>query len=187
MQIPQIRLQSVPAKIQIEQIDAKQEIRQPKAELSIQQPAATMSIQSEPGKLQIDQTRAWEDMNRMHVFRLNEKFADEGKQKVLEGTGRRASEGTEMMKIEHAGNIVASQAVRNAFEEMKPINIAFIPSPFSVKVNYEPGEVVVDVKQNKAIIEATAHKVEHQYQPGKVDIRLSQHPSLEINFVNVEI
>ncbi|WP_218775525.1 DUF6470 family protein [Oceanobacillus senegalensis] len=63
----------------------------------------------------------------MSVLKLNEKFVQEGKSKALEGTARRASEGREMMEIEKGGHPLINQAVRNASDNKKPINIAFIP------------------------------------------------------------
>ena len=115
MELPQIRMQSQMAKISLSTQASRQEIRQPKADLSIQQPHAEISMRTTPSKLTIDQTGAWEDMNLRSVFRLTEKFAQDGKQAVAEGTGRRASQGTELMKIENKGNPLVSQAFQNAY------------------------------------------------------------------------
>lgn len=183
MHFPQIRMQSQMAQIQIQQTKGRQEIRQPKADLSIQQPRAQVSMKTTPSKLQIDQTQAWEDMNLMHIFRRNDKFAQEGMNAALEGAGRRAAEGTELMKIENGGNPIASQAIRNGHTPMKSLGIKFIPSHFSVKTSYQPSKVQIDVQTNKPIIEATPRRPEHHYEPGSVDISMKQYQSLEIDFV----
>lgn len=183
MQVPQIRIQSQMAKIQITQTKGKQEIRQPRAELSIQQPPAKITMNTTPSKLQIDQTQAWEDMNLMHIFKRNDKFAQEGMRSVQEGTGRRAAEGTEMMRIENGGNPIASQAITNGNTQMKSLGITFIPSHFSVKTSYQLAEVNIDVQTNKPIIEANPRKVEHHYERGQVDTSMKQYQQLEIDFV----
>lgn len=183
MQVPQIRIQSQTAQIQITQTKGKQEIRQPEAELSIQQPPAQVSINTTPSKLEIDQTKAWEDMNLMHIIRRNDQFAQEGMKGLLEGMGRRAEQGTALMKIENGSNPIANQAITNGHIQMKSLGITFIPSHFSVKTSYQPAEVNIDVQTNQPVIDATIRKVEHQYERGSVDISMKQYQQLEIDFV----
>lgn len=183
MHFPQIRMQSQMAQIQMKQTNGKQEIRQPKADLSIQQPQAQMSIRTTPSKLQIDQTKAWEDMDLMSILRRNDKFAQEGLNGSLEGVGRRASQGRELMEIEKDGNPIASQAIRNGHTSMKSLGIKFIPSHFAVKTSYQPSEVQIDVQTNKPIIEATPRRPEHHYERGSVEISMKQYQSLVIDFV----
>ncbi|WP_042142651.1 DUF6470 family protein [Paucisalibacillus sp. EB02] len=185
MEVPQIRMQSQMAKISISTQPAMQEIHQPKADLSIQQPHAEISMQTTPSKLTIDQTQAWEDMNLRSAFRLTEKLAQDGQQAIAEGTGRRASQGTELMKIENKGNPLVSQAFQNAYEPPRSLGIKFIPSLHAVKINYEPSKVDVNVKPNKPIIETRVNKPEINYVPGSVDISMAQHQNLEIDFVNL--
>jgi len=182
MQFPQIRLQSQHAQIQLHIKDATLEIQQPKADLSIQQPPAELSIQTMPAKLDIDQSQAWAEMNFKTITQLNQDFAAEGRNQSLEGTGRRASEGAELMRIENGGNPLISQAVNNAFEPMKQLGITFIPSPFSVKMNYQPAEVQVDVKVNKSKIESTPNKPVIHYEKGSVETSLKQKEELQIDF-----
>src|SRR5690606_35740516 len=137
MQIPQIRIQSQDAQIQINRKDAKLEIEQPKADLSIQQPKADLSIRTTPGKLTIDQSKAWAELNRKSKKQFNLDYAAEGKQASQEGIARRAQEGSELMRIENGGNPLISQPVNRAFPDMKRLGITFIPSHFSVKTNYQ--------------------------------------------------
>ncbi|RLL46657.1 hypothetical protein D8M04_05475 [Oceanobacillus piezotolerans] len=187
MEIPQIRMKTQYAQIQIQQTPGKQEISQPKAELTIKQPSADISIRTTPGKLDIDQTKAWEDMNLMHIFKRNKQFAQEGKQALMEGIARRVRQGNEWMRIENGGNPLASQAAQNAYDSMKSLGIKFIPSHFAVETNYQPANVDIQVQVNKPIIDANPQKVQHHYQPGRVETSLKQHADLEIDFVNITI
>jgi Family of unknown function (DUF6470) len=185
MNLPQIRMQSQLARINMVSQPARQEIRQPKADLTMEQPRADISMRTTPSKLTIDQTQAWEEMNLLSIERLNEKYAQDGKQAVLEGIGRRASQGTELMKIENKGNPLISQSYQNAYEPMKDLSIKFVPSPFAVKIHYQPSEVEIDVRPNKPIIEARANKPEITYVPGSLDISMANYQSLEIDFINL--
>lgn len=185
MLMPQIRMESQMAKIHIQQTAGKQEIRQQKAELSIQQPKAEMSMTTSPSKLQIDQTEAWEDMNLMQIMKRNDKFAQEGLQSLKEGIARRAQQGSELMKIEKKGNPIAAQAATNGYEVKKNLGIKFIPSHFSVKTNFQPAIVHMDVQTKKPAIDATVQKPEITYRRGSVDISMKQYQHLQIDYINL--
>jgi len=187
MNIPQIRMQSQMAQIEINQASAKQYIEQPHAEMSIQQPAASLSIHTTPSKLQIDQTKAWEDMNLMHITSRNERFAQEGLRAVQEGMARRAVQGRQLMMIENDGNPIKDQAVANSQNPKKQLGITFIPSPFSVKINYQPSEVNIDVQTNKPVIDVQRNDPEFHYEPGYVNISMKQFQELDIDFVNLYV
>jgi len=187
MQMPQIRMQSQMAQIQINQTDATLQIRQPQAELSIQQPPAEVSINKTPARLQIDQTKAWEDMNLMHIFKLNEKFADEGKSAALDGIARRMQQARQLMEIENGGNPLSQQARVNSQDGIKRPAIEFIPSSFAVQTTYEPAQLEINVERNQPIIEANPQQPEFNYEPGSVKTSLKQRQDLEIRFINLFI
>jgi hypothetical protein len=185
MKLPQIRLQSTFAKIAIETTPPVQEIKQPPAELDLQQPPAEMKIETTPAKLTIDQTKAWEDMNLKSIFRLIEEFAQKGYEDWLEGLARVSRQGDELMRIEDGGNPLAEQAKENSEDPIYDFNIGWIPSLFSVKTNFEPAKVHIDVKVHQPIIRAKTNKPMIHYTPGKVMIDLAQRNSLKIDFVNL--
>jgi len=182
MKVPQIRMQSQLARIDISQQHGEIGLKQPKADLSIEQPKAAMSMETKPAKLTIDQMQAWEEMNLMSTPRLIEKFAQEGQAAALEGMERRATQGGELMRIENDGNLLVSQAVTNAYKEMKRIGLKYIPSPFSVKFDVEPAELHIHTRVNKPIIEARANRPIHHYERGSLQIYMQQYEQLEIDF-----
>lgn len=186
MEFAQIRLESQSAMIGIRTTKPVQEIQQPKADLTIEQPRAELTIQTTPGKLTIDQTEAWADMDLKHISRRIAEAADKGYQDSLEGIARRAQEGAELMQIENGGSPIAQIAKRNSEGPDLQFNVGWIPSHFSVKTNYEPAKVDIQVKENKPIINAGINKPIHEYTPGKVDISLEQRQSLKIDFANLK-
>jgi hypothetical protein len=185
MQLPQIRLQSTFAKIAIETTPPVQEIKQPPAELDLQQPPAEIKIETKPAKLTIDQTKAWEDMDLKHIFRRIEELAQQGYKDWLEGIARVSRQGDELMRIEDGGNPIAEQAKENSEDPLYDFNIGWIPSLFSVKTNFEPAKVHMDVKVHKPINQTKINKPIIHYTPGKVTVDLAQHNSLKIDFVNL--
>lgn len=186
MELAQIRLESQYAKLGIRTNKPIQELQQPKADLSIEQPKAELTIRTAPGKLTIDQSQARADMDLKNISQRIEEAADKGYQDSLEGIARRAQEGNELMQIENGGNPIAQIAERNSEGPELQFNIGWIPSHFSVKTNYVPAEVEIDVKVNKPNINVTVNKPIHDYTPGKVDISLEQRQSLKIDFANLK-
>ncbi len=185
MQIPQIRLESTQAKIQMTTTPSVQEIQQQKADLLIEQPKATLNIETTPGKLDINQTQAWEDMDLKHISRRIEEAADRGYQDWLEGIARRAQDGDQLMRIENGGNPIADQAQYNSESPIYEFNIGWIPSHGSVKLNYTPAKVNINVNVNKPIIHSNVNKPTMNYTPAKVNIELAQRNSLKIDFDNL--
>lgn len=173
------------AQIGINQSFGVQKIRQPRADLLIEQPQANLTMETTPSKLTIDQTKAWEQMNLMSTARHIETRAQEGLHSVLEGMARRAEQGNELMRIEEDGNPIISQALVNGHSQMKTLGITFIPSPFSVQINYEPSQLYIDVEANRPIIEAQANKPEHIYERGDVEVYMKQYEELQIDFENL--
>ena len=185
MQFPQIRMESKMAKIGMEQTNSYLEIEQPKADLSIEQPKAELSIETTKGKLTIDQTQAWEETNLMSTLRLIEKLVEEAKKAALQGTARRAEQGAQLIDIHKNINVIAEQAIENGAKPIAQLSIKYIPSPFAVKINYEPGEVRIDVKENKPIIDVQVRKPEVTFHRGGVRIYMEQYNELKIEVENL--
>ncbi|MFD2214825.1 DUF6470 family protein [Metabacillus endolithicus] len=187
MKIPQIRLESTNAQISIETRNAVNNIEQPKADLSIEQPKAELMMKTTPSKLMIDTYEARADMDLKSVSRRMEEFAHKGYQDLLAGVARRAKQGEELMKIEQKSNPIANQAKLNSQKPMKEFGLVFIPSAGSVKVQYEPSKVDIDINQRKPIINVQVNKPIFQYEPGKVNIGLEKRNDLKIDFETIDI
>lgn len=185
MQLPELRMSSQMAQINIDQKKGEQEIEQPNATLHISQPEAELDIETNPPKLEIDQSKAWEDMNLLSVSKSIEAHSEAGKNGVLEGTGRRAREGDELMQIEKDGSPIAEQAMRNAYSSQKQLGIEFIPSPFAVETIYESGEATIKVTRHEPVIDAKANQTIHRYEQGDVTTGMEQYPELQIDVVNL--
>ncbi|MED3792910.1 DUF6470 family protein [Niallia alba] len=183
---PQIRLQSTPARLDMWVDKGSLEIQQKQANLEIEQPQAELTIERRPSQLTIDQTKAREDVGFKSVPRMIEDAAAEGKQAVLEGIARRGQERNELLQIQNGGNAIAAQAKRNSQGAQKQFGLGWIPSPNSVQISYDPGEVNISVEPKKTIINSTINNPEVNYTPSKVNVQLAQYPSLKIDFENLK-
>jgi hypothetical protein len=186
MNFPSIRIQSQPALTEIKTLRGTFSIEQSPAKLDIQQPQAELNIKRIPSKLTIDQTKAREDVDLKSIFKRTEEFAHLGYQDWLEGIARRRQDGDELMRIENGGNPIAEQAKRNGMKPPKEFNIGWIPSYGSVKIDYEPGKVDIQVETKKPIINSKENKPIISYSPAKVNISLKQYQSLKIDFDNLK-
>jgi hypothetical protein len=186
MKIPQLRLESTFIRLGLNIEKPVQEIQQPQAIQSIEQPQAKLEIETTPGKLTIDQTKAREDVDLKSLSVRVAEFAQNGYQDWLSGLGRRAAEGSELMKIENGGNPIPGQAKANSEGPEKQFNIGWLPSHFSVKLQYEPAQVNINATPQKPIISAETQKPIHHYTPGKVTPQVLEKNSLTIDFVSNE-
>ncbi|MDR7073153.1 DUF6470 family protein [Fictibacillus barbaricus] len=187
MSFPQLRMESTFGQIALTIQKPVQEIEQSAAELSIQQPKAELDIQRTPGQLTIDQTQARADMDLKSISRRFEEFAQQGYEDWLSGLARIAQDGDELMMIENGGNPLAEQAKRNSESPIYDFNIGFIPSPFSVKINYQPSEVKLNWQTHQPVIDVKVNKPLHNYTPGSVSTEMKQWPSLFIDVVGLNI
>ena len=185
MQVPQIRLQSTPAKIGLNIEQPVQKIEQKPADLSIEQPKAILEIRTTLGKLTIDQSKAREDMDLKSLSKRVEEFAQQGYQDWLAGMARRSQQGDELRHIENGGNALAAQAKENGKGPDQQFNLGWIPSHFSVKLDYQPAEVEIEATPQKPNIEVQVNKPTHAYTPGQVEVETLQKNDLEIDFANL--
>lgn len=183
MQMPQIRMESTMGRIGMTQTMAQIAIEQRKAEMTIEQPKAEMDITTTKGRLTIDQTQAWEEMNLMSTRRSIEKNKQEAHKQLQEGTTRRAEQGAQLLDIHKSDTIIADQARENQWPPLKTPTIKYVPSSFdAVKFHYERGEVHIDIRPQKPIIDVQINRPEITYYPGSVEVMMEQYPELKIDF-----
>ncbi|MFC0013579.1 MULTISPECIES: DUF6470 family protein [Allobacillus] len=182
MQFPRLSIQSQSSLLGMKTQLASQQIQQPKADMQIQQPKADLSIKTRPGKLSIDQSKAWADMGKFGALEATKKAANQGKKAVMEAISQKASEGNQLMKIENGGNVIASLSKQQTMADVKPAALDWIPSHFSVKTNYTPADVNISAQARQPVIQATPQKVVHEYQPGNVYVYVRQPADLQIKF-----
>ncbi|WP_042355978.1 DUF6470 family protein [Bacillus rubiinfantis] len=187
MQLPQIRLQHLNAQIGLRITQPVQEIQQSPADVSIKQVPVQMTINRQPSQLEIDQEEAWNQLGFKSLSTLSAELADYAKQAGLEAIGEIVDEGNQMAAIENKSDAFVAIAVDKGNPPPDDYNIAFIPSYGSVKIHYTPTEQYIEWKQGGAEIDVKQNKPVHTYQPGKVEVYLRQEPTLDIDFVGINI
>ncbi|KUP04465.1 hypothetical protein Q75_15290 [Bacillus coahuilensis p1.1.43] len=185
---PQIRMQSQPALIQLNIQQPVQSIEQPGPTLDIQQPAPVLRIETTPGTLTIDQTRAWEAMNRKSINKMADEAADRGYEQWLKYLGKKASEGTEMLKGFAKGqkNMIQLQAKRNSESPKFEFRLGWIPPHGSVDINISRSQVDIFFETYQPINNTKVVGPDLAYQPGTTQVTMKQYQDLQIDFVNLK-
>lgn len=186
MKMAHLRMDATYGKIGLQTQNAKLRMNQQRADMTIRQPKAELSIQTLPGKLDIDQSKAFAEANLKSVYQLIEDFARRGREAVMKGIARRARQGDRLMKIENKGHPIADLGRINSSDPPLRFNIGWMPrSPFSVKFHYQPADVRIQWKIHGPEIHVTPHPTEFTYVPGSVSGFMRQRASLNIDVVGL--
>ena len=163
------------AKLSLQSTPPQLEIRTTPAQLDIRQPRGELTIDSTPCRDSIG-------------LRNNEGFARDnaqlGKRTVLETIARISQEGDRMAHIERKENAIAEIAADSNISSARDLVWAHIDSP---SINYQTNPPIVNYTAgtlNYTFQRGTFHG---DYQPGSVDIRVVQYPSLQISTVDVKV
>ena len=187
MKLDQIQIHTTDAKVDLHISDPVQHIEQPRAQQHIEQPAATLEIHSEAAKLFIDSSQAYRDLGLLTPKESVEQYAQKGKEKVMEGIARRASEGDQMMNIgKNSGNAIQQIAASKVFRAPPQMAITWKPSVGAVKIHYQAGNLDINIQPHKPRIDVKIGKVVHDYTPGDVTGILVQNPSVETTVIKAK-
>lgn len=187
MKIDQIQIQTTDAKLALNISKPIQQIEQPRAKQYIEQPAATLEMHSTPSKLLIDSSQAYRDLGFLTAKESVDYNAQKGKEDVMEGIARRASEGDQMMNIsKDSENAIQNIAASIALLPPSQMAITWKPSVGAVKIYYEAGSLDINIQQHKPKIDVQIGKVVHDYTPARVEGVMEQYPSVQITVIKAK-
>lgn len=181
MQIPQLQIQTTPAKLGLQIDKPVQQIEQPKADQQIEQPAAILEMSTTRPELSLDTTENRADLDLKSIMRRNKENAQYGMQQVSEGTARRASEGQQLMKIENGASI-ADIAKQNSNRSQAELGIRFVGDRTKIQMSFSQGSLNINATPQKPIHNVQINKPVHNYTPGKVSGVMEQYNSIEIDW-----
>lgn len=166
LQNAKLNLQSTRPVVQIETTRATLEISQPRGELTIDQTPCRYSIGIKNG---VD-------------FALDN--AALGRQTAMNAIARIVDEGNQLARIESNSDALADIAADSGFSEVPEITWAPIAAP---NIQYQANPVQFNPTAGKVNFTVQSGSVQGDYQPGSVDIRVSQYPSIEMSVVDVKV
>lgn len=161
-----LNLQSTPTKVQMETVPARLEISQPRGELTIDQTPSRYSIGIK---------------NNADFARDN---AELGRQSVMNAIARIVSEGNQSTRIESKSNAIANIAANSSFSEVPSITLGHIAAP---DIQYKANPVQFNATDGKVNFSVQPGTIKGDYEPGSVDIRVAQYPSIQFSTVDVKV
>ncbi|MDA8227653.1 MAG: DUF6470 family protein [Desulfitobacterium hafniense] len=165
IQNAQLNLQSTQPKVQIETMPAKLEIRQPQ------------------GKLTIDNTPYRYSIGLKNMADFARDNAALGRQTAMDTIAQIVEEGNLMARITSKSNAIADLAADSSLVEASDITWAPIVAP---SIHYQAKPAQITATAGKVNITPQPGSVQGDYQPGSVDIRVTQYPSIKISAVDVK-
>lgn len=162
----QLNLQTTQPKVQIETTPATLEIHQPQGELTI------------------DQTPCRYSIGFKNIADFARDFAALGRQTAMDTIARISQEGDQLARIENNSNAIADISANSTVTEVPDITYAYIPLP---DIHYQANQVQINPTYGKVDITPQLGTIQGDYQPGSVDIQVTQYPSIEISTVDVKV
>ena len=181
MSIAQLQIQTTRGILGLQITKPIQEIEQPRATLTQQQPAAILEITTTRPQLSVDTTEARAEIDLKSAARRTAEYAQLGRQGVMEGIGRRAQEGQQLLRIESGGNMIADLAKQNVTPPPAPLGIRFVGNKSGVQMSIQPGTTDIRFTPQKPMTDVQISKPVHHYTPGKVTGVMEQWPSIQID------
>ncbi|MCM3756433.1 DUF6470 family protein [Sporosarcina aquimarina] len=182
MQMPELQIQTTPGKLGLNIEKSVQQIEQPRATIDQQQPAAILEISTTKPQLSLDTSAVREDIDMKSVFKRTEEYAQLGRLAAIDGVGRRAEEGQQLLRIENGGNAIADLAKQNGTPPPAPLGIRFVANRSKIQMSITPGSLTINATPQKPIFNAQITKPMHMYTSGKVTGTMEQYPSIQIDW-----
>lgn len=180
----QLNMKSYPIRleytIQNARLDMKTHL--PKVEMENIRPQLQISQPS--GKLTIDSTDYYHSIGIKTRAALSQENADRGKKAVLEGIAAIVEKGNRLAQISSPSNAIADMAFESRFKGKGELSFEPIVAP---SIHYEASPAQIEVIPGKINYNLVRGRVDADYQPGKVDIQVTQYPRLDISIVDVKV
>lgn len=122
-----------------------QRMEQPPVTQSQPQPAATLEMSTTKPQFYHDSTEMRVQRGFMSVRRSIEEFSRLGKQGAMEGVGRRAEQGRQLMDAGPGQNVLSQLAKENSSNPMKTLGIKFVDNT-KLQMAFQPGTLTIKVR-----------------------------------------
>ncbi|AFQ45767.1 DUF6470 family protein [Desulfosporosinus meridiei] len=180
----QINISTQPIRLDYTNNSAKlsRQTTQPKVEIETTPP--TVEIYQPRGELTIDQYPCRYSIGLKNIADFARDNAALGRQTAMDAIARIAQEGNQLARIESKTDAIVDIAANSALSEAPEITYAYIESP---EIHYQANPVQFNPKYGKVELNLKRGTIEGNYQPGSVNVQVTQYPSVEISFVDVKV
>lgn len=179
-----INIATQPTRLDYTINNAKMNLQTSLPKVQLETTPATVEIRQPQGELTIDSYPCRYSIGQRNVSDLAQDIATRGKQTAMGAIARIAQEGDQLARIQIKSNAIADIAASSTVSEVPDITYAYIALP---DIHYQANPVQLNPKDGKVDLNLQRGTVQGNYQRGRVDIQVSQYPSIEISTVDVKV
>lgn len=173
-----IRITQQPALLGLKTTHPTIELESTPAVLKRHPGSSQLNVERKEPRMEIDSSPSREALGYYGPEAFTRMIVEKGKQMVLDGIGRRAAEGSEMVDVHKNGFVIPDLAEREAWEGQVQLEIAYKPGP---RISYTPGKVDVQVEVQQDKFEVIPPQFDLQLNWGHVDMYVRQQ-----NYIDIE-
>ncbi|GBG07193.1 hypothetical protein PAT3040_01741 [Paenibacillus agaridevorans] len=187
MRLPQIQIQSMPARIDIRSQQGRFDIRQQPAVMDIKSTRTVIDVEWERPEVLFDMTKTWEALNGGGNLAFMNRIYNQSGQFVLQSIQNTVSEYDRIGDLPTDGSAIAAIAKESMYRqppklqmygEASVLNLSFDPRISKPQVQVRPGDVNISI---------TPSKPEINYQRGNVNIEMAQYPAVQITSPQIDL
>ena len=179
---PLIEIKTVPIEIEMKVNHAKLEYTRGTADLEISRSEGGLSIKSRPIKLNIDTFEARNSVVPT-AMRSIEQYAQKGQQASYTATATYAQHGQMFLDAKIGQNVIGQIAADSTMKDYHPNSgIEFLPS-VPAEITWDPAEMSIRYEMDKLNFDWRVNQPQFEFTPGDIEISVTQHPDVLINYV----
>lgn len=178
-QLPIVGIHQTYAKLGIDADLGTQSIKQPRATFNLKYEDPKLSIDQPQGQLWIDQDKAWDALGVGGTLTMLRRIYSQGPQMAWNAVKKIAQEGDRMAASAHTGENVIAELAKDIRVSFQQFQYAGPASYDNVDVNYEAGDLNVEVQPGRINLNTGVNPPVYDYHRGKLDIYLLQKNKVE--------
>lgn len=180
----QINISTQPIRLSYTTQNAQANLQTTLPTVQMETTAATLEIHQPCGELTIDATPCRYSIGLKNNTDFARDNAALGKQTVMNTIARIVQEGHQLAHIENKTNVIARIAANSTRSEVPGVTWAHIDAP---DIHYQANPVQFNPTAGKVNFTVQPGTIQGNYQPGSVNFRVTQYPSIEMSTVDVKV
>ncbi len=182
-----IKITTVPIEYELKMNDAKLQRRSGTAELEISRDRGGIKIKSSPIKVNIDTFEARNSISPS-AARSIAQLPDKGRTAAYQATAQFAKEGKMLLKAKlgEGAQALHSLDTQRSAPPIAEFGLGFTPTT-GPEISWVGPELSIQYEMDKLTFDARIDKGDVEFIPGSIELSITQHPDLVIEYVGEPI
>ena len=176
-----INITTIPIEYELKVQNARLQYKSSTAEVEISRNKGGMTIKSRPVKLNIDSFEARNSVVPTTARSIGQS-AQKGHQAAYEATASFAQEGQLMVKATLGQDVLGQIFSSRMQQPTGEFGLGFTPSA-PVEIDYEAGDLIINYQMDKLNFDLKAANGNFEFIPGDIELSITQHPEVRIEYV----